>query len=389
VILSTLFRHRGCALGTFLACAILLSPDCARPAGSNGLNATTKILDRRTAVTQGDNSYEDITITEDVTWRGTVLIRGSLVIAPQTTLRIEPGTVVRFMKSAVKRQAPRLVVMGRLSCNGTPDRPVILTSNFKEAVRGDWGGLLFLSSEKRNIIENCRIEGAETAIEAHFSQFTAKGVTIARAVNGLMLRDSTATLSMAVISNCETGLEAHDSELDLRDWTLVDNRRGIAAYRSTLVLATVTVRGSDQQGVLAEECRIKFSSCELADNNVGVRLKGGEGQLLMSRFVRNRDAGLHLTGARIKVYRCLFADNVRDGMRVDDGRGVVWASAFSGNGGYNLANAGREDVTAVQNWWGSSDESTIVAKILDAARDAGLGKIVFGPWLSEKPTVLP
>ena len=237
----------------------------------------------------------------------------------------------------------------------------------------------------------CKIvpSGAETAIEAHFSQFTAKDVTIARTVTGMMLRDSTASLTMTIISNCETGLESHDSELDLRGGTLVDNRRGIAAYHSTLALATVTVRGSEQQGVLAEECRIKFSSCELADNSVGVQIKGGEGQLLMSRFVRNRDVGLHQTGSRIKAYRCLFADNVRDGMRVDDGRGVVWASAFSGNGGYNLANAGREDVTAVQNWWGSNDESTIVAKILDSARDAGLGKVVVGPWLPEKPTVLP
>lgn len=389
MIFSTLFRHRGGVLAILLACATLSSPELARPAGSSGPDAPRTIQVRRPAVSQVDSSYENITITEDVTWRGTVLVRGSLVVAPQTTLRIEPGTVVRFMKSPIERQAPRLVVMGRLSCSGTPEKPVFLTSNFQEAVRGDWGGVLFLSSEKRNLIENCRIEGAENAIEARFSQFTAKGVTIARSMKGMMLRDSTASLSNTVISNCETGLESHDSELDLREGTLADNHRGIAAQRSTVVLASVTVKGSPQQGVLAEDCRVKFSSCELADNSVGVQLRGGEGQLLMSRFVRNRELGLHLAGARIRTYRCLFADNVSDGMRVDDGMGVVWASAFVGNGGNNLVNAGRENVTAVQNWWGSNDESAIMAKILDASRDAGLGKVVIGPWLSEKPTALP
>jgi hypothetical protein len=109
----------------------------------------------------------------------------------------------------------------------------------------------------------------------------------------------------------------------------------------------------------------------------------------MSRFVGNRDAGLQLTGARVKVYRCLFADNRGDGMRVDDGRGMVWASAFSGNGGYNLANVGSETFSAVQNWWGENDEARIMAKLLDSAIDARLGAVMVAPWLTEKPAVLP
>lgn len=372
-----------------IACSMLLSLAFATPSISNAFDDSPPGPGRGPVVAQGDLTYENVTITEDVTWRGTVLVKGSLVVAAQATLRIEPGTVVRFMKTAAMHQAPRLVVMGRLQCNGTADKPALLAPNFTEPGRGDWGGVLFLSSEKRNQIEHCRIEGAETAVEARFSTLAAKGVTISRSVIGLLLRDSTATLSTASISGCETGLESHDSELDLRDGTLSGNRLGISAHRSTLVLAEVHVRGSDNQGVLAEECRLKFSSCELADNGVGAQLRGGEGQLLMSRFVRNHEAGLQLAAARIKVYRCLFADNRRDGMWVGDGRGTVWASAFSGNGGYNLANTGSEGFSAVQNWWGSNDEATITAKLLDAARDAKLGKVFVAPWLAEKPTVLP
>src|SRR6185369_13207902 len=126
-------------------------------------------------------------------------------------------------------------------------------------------------------------------------------------------------------------LEAHDTELELREGTLANNRSGIAAYHSALALTMVNVRGSKQQGVAANECRVKFNMCELTANGVGALLKGGEGQILMSRFERNNDVGLHLSGARIKVLRCQFADNPGDGMRMDDGRGIVWASAFSGN----------------------------------------------------------
>ena len=365
--------------GIIIVCALLL------PAAGTAFGAT----EHRAVVTRGDSSYENLTITEDMTWRGTVLVRGSLVVAPQATLRIEPGTVVRFMRSAIMQQTPRLVVMGRIQCVGTADKPVLLAPNLVESARGDWGGVLLLSSEKRNQLENCRIEGADTAMEAQFSTFSAKGLAIARSATGVLLRDSTATLSMATISACETGLETHDSELDLREATLTDNRRGIAAYRSTLVLASVKIKGSNQEGLLADECRSRFNSCEFADNAVGALLRGGEGQVLMTRFVRNRDAGLHLAKARIKVQRCLFEANLADGIRVEDGRGVVWASAFSGNGGYNLTNIGQEVVSAVQNWWGSNEEPKIMAKVLDASRDVHRGAVIVAPWLAEKPAVLP
>ncbi|MBI2353643.1 MAG: right-handed parallel beta-helix repeat-containing protein [Deltaproteobacteria bacterium] len=370
-----LLRHLSGAIGIVLAGAMLM------PAGGNALDAQPAPRDRGAVVTRGDISYENVTITEDVTWRGTVLVRGGVVIAPQATLRIEPGTVVRFMRSVITRQSPRLVVMGRLQCNGTADKPVLLAPNFAEAARGDWGGVLLLSSEKRNLLEHCRIEGAETAIEARFSTFSAKGVTIAGAGTGLLLRDSTATLATLGVSACGTGLESHDSEIELREGTLTENRQGIVAHRSALALARVDISGSDRQGILADECRIRFNSCELAGNGVGALLTGGEGQILLSRFVRNRDVGLQLAGARIKVQRCLFADNLGDGMRVEDGRGVVWASVFSGNGGYNLASTGRETISAVQNWWGSNDEAAIAAKLL--------GAVVFAPWLAERPAGVP
>lgn len=346
-------------------------------------------VERKTVIEQGDFSYENTTLVEDVTWRGTVLVRGYLVIAAQATLRIEPGTVVRFMKSPVLRHPPRLVVMGRIQCTGTEEKPVLFAPNFAEAARNDWGGVLLLSSEKRNEFGNVRFEGAETAIEAHFSTLAAKGVTISRTGAGLLLRDSVVALTASDISDCETGLELHDSELDLREVTLVDNRRGIAAHRSSLALTMLNIKGSDQHGIVADDCRVRLNSCVLVLNGVGALFKGGEGQIQLSRFEKNSNIGLHLSGARIKVQRCIFADNPGDGVRMDDGRGIVWASAFSGNTGYNLVNNGQEDVAAMQNWWGSSDETAIFVKLHDSSKDTRVGSVVVSPWLGEKPLALP
>lgn len=380
MILSFLRRSREILLFVVIAGMFaLLSPTPSRGGDAQGAGSTV-------VSSQGNFSYENATLTEDVTWSGTVVIRGYMLVASQATVRIAPGTTVRFMRSPILNQTPRLVVMGRLQCDGTAEQPVLF-GPAAEAHRGDWRGILLLSSEKRNQCDNCRIEGAEVALEARYSTFTSKGLAVSRSVTGIFLQESTASLSSFSAKECATGIEAHDSELDLRDGTLTDNGRGIVAHRTGLVMSALEVSGSGQEGVLAEECGIKFSSCGFSGNGVGAWLTGGVGQIFMSRFVGNRDAGLHLTRARIKIQRSLFADNLGDGLHTDDGRGVVLLSAFVNNSGYNLAHGGSDEFSAVQNWWGSTSEAAIMVKL--HAGGGRPGAINVTPWLAEKPAGTP
>lgn len=381
----------GCCL--LVATALLLSLPgglAASPAAVPAMRGEEeRPRDLRPLLAQGDSSYENATLTEDVTWRGTVLIRGYLVVAPQATVRIEPGTVVRFMKSPILRHAARLVVMGRLQCNGTPEKPVLFAPNIAEAAGGDWGGILLLSSEKRNQFDNIRIEGAETGIESRFSTLIVKGARFSRNSTGLLLHDSTATLSGMAVNGSETALVSQDSEVELKESVLENNGRGLVARHSTLVLIAVTVKDHARHGITTDECRIRFNACDVSGNGGGARITGGEGQIFRTRFTANRDTALQLAGTRLKIHQSLFAETSGDGVRMDDGRSVIWGSAFLGNSGYNLTNAGREEISAVQNWWGSSRETEISAKLHDAAADAGVGRIRISPWLSEKPVALP
>lgn len=344
----------------------------------------------RPVVPQIPLTYENATITEDVSWRGSVVVKGALVVAPQTTLRIEPGTEIRFMSSGGSLQLPRLVVMGRIEGIGSPDRPILFTSGSAVPLKkAAWGGILLLSSEKRNQLEHCRIEGAETALEGRFSNVSLKSVAVSASISGIVLRDSTAGVSQSNVSGCDTGIEALDSELELRDTALVRNRRGAALFRSSVTMSSVTVTGNSQLGILAEEGRIKLTSCEVSGNGVGAHIKGGEGQLFMCRFMRNSVTGLHLAAARLKVNRCRISENLRDGLKLEDGRATVWGNAFGGNGGYNLVNAGSESISAPLNWWGAGDEASVKGKLSDIIRDGRSGVVNVYPWLLEKPALLP
>jgi hypothetical protein len=159
--------------------------------------------------------------------------------------------------------------------------------------------------------------------------------------------------------------------------------------RSSVVMASVSVKGNVQQGIVSNDCRLKINSCEISENTIGVDIKGGEGQLFMSRFIRNHETALHLVAARLKINRCRIADNTRNGLYLEDGRAVVWGNEISGNGEHNLVYTGRETVSAVRNWWGTAEESELMAKIKIGTEVKSPRAVNVFPWLSEKPALLP
>jgi hypothetical protein len=341
-------------------------------------------------VPQSPVTYENATITEDVSWRGSVVVRGAVVVAPQATLRIEPGTEIRFMAATGSSQRPSLVVMGRIQAVGSPGEPILFASAAASMQKkGAWGGILLLSSEKRNQLEHCRIEGAEAAIEGRFSSVSLISVAISSSTTGVVLRDSTVGMSKSSVSGCDTGIEVHDSELELRDTVIDRNRRGAILFRSSVTMSVVSVTDNSLLGILAEEGRTRLTSCEVSGNGVGAYFKGGEGQLFMSRFNRNSVTGLHLAAARLKINRCRIIENLRDGLQVEDDRATIWGNAFGGNGGYDLFNAGPDNISAPLNWWDSGDEAAVKGRLSAVTRNGRSGIVNVFPWLLEKPLLLP
>jgi hypothetical protein len=333
--------------------------------------------------------YDGAVLTEDVTWRGDIIVKGSVVVAPQATLRLEPGTVVRFSGSSSLNGSARLVVLGRIQAMGTAARPILMTSAKPTAARGDWGGLYFVSSEKRNVLEHCRIEYADSGIDAHFSSISLKNITVAKSQTALRAHDAVVQMTGGTVSDSDTGIEAYDSEFDVRDTFITTCRRGFVLIRTAAGIASSKITANEQNGLLAEDSRVKISSGEISQNGVGARFKGGEGQIQATRFNRNRDTALHLSGTRVKVQRCQFVENSRDAIRLEDSRPLISGNAFSANKGFNLYNAGRENVNALLNWWGTSEQLAISQKIHDAVRDPNSGTVQFFPWLNEKPALMP
>ena len=319
--------------------------------------------------------YQDQVLSEDTVWRGEVLIEGAVTIAPQATLSIEPGTVVRFRRRS--SQLPLLLVQGRMVAAGTKETPILFTSTFAVPAAADWQGVMLLGSEKKNILENCRIEGAQTGIEAFFSSVTLKNVRVERAATGMRFQDTLVAMEAGGAFDCDLGLSLSDSEATLRSVSIEGNRRGVLAIRSSLYLLEGNISGN--KGALSGDgCRLKIQGATVLGNGSGLTLSGCEGAVTGAMLVGNKEYGLLLTASRLRVSANQISDNGGDGLIVYDGAAVAWDNAIFGNAGYDLYNAGAEAFKAPGNWWGPT-----APRIFD---NGGRGKVLFTPLRASRPS---
>jgi hypothetical protein len=321
-------------------------------------------------------------LTEDVAWQGEVLVSGVVTVAPQATLTIGAGSVVRFAGSG-----GLLLVEGRIVASGTREKPVLFTSRFAEPAGGDWQGLVLLGSEKKNLLENCLIKGAETGLDASFARVTLKNVSFARCVTGARLQDTLVVASGGGANGCNAGLILVDSEAELHDAVFSGNRSGVVAQRSSLYLDGGEMTGNAAVGVKAADSRIRIVGGRFAANGTGLALTACQGSVSGCSMAGNGDCGLVLAGSRVKVYGNEIVNNGKAGLRVEDGQGAAWGNSFVANGGCDLYNAGVEDFRAMDNWWGGTPTAEVGKRIHDRQADNGRGRVFYLPVMTGRPEI--
>lgn len=329
-----------------------------------------------------DFTYAGETITEDVAWHGEVLVAGTLTVAPQATLTLEPGTVARFRPSGGGDAG--LLVQGRLVAAGTRENPVKFTSDSDGVGTGGWQGIVILADEKRNVLEHCLVEGAETGLDAFYSTVVLKDVTFVGCRTGIRLQDSLASLSGGGALGCDAGFSASDSEIDIRDAAFSGNRRGGVLLRGSLLVKDAVFEGNRLDGLAAEDSRIKLRGSRFAENGRGIALTACEGSVTGCRISKNRDCGIALDNSRVRVNGNEIAGNARVGILVEEGTGVAWGNRIWGNTLYDLYNAGSEDFRAMANWWGDG-AAALNTRIYDGRSDGKGGRVFYLPVLKARP----
>lgn len=103
-------------------------------------------------------------ISVDTDWFGEILVTDTVVVLPNVTLHIHPGTKVRFVHYRGYREPERklsLIINGRIIANGTDADPIYFTSDAPEPQNGDWSMIRLISNTAQSEFNWCVFEFAQ------------------------------------------------------------------------------------------------------------------------------------------------------------------------------------------------------------------------------------
>ena len=284
-------------------------------------------------------------LTVDSEWRGAVYVDGGITVAPSATLTISPGTVVRFAKRA------GINVLGRIVIKGTAEYPVRLTSIYRESQDSDWSGIFLSGTDKRNVFEHVRIEGAETAVFARFSSFAAAFIDISNSAVGLKLQSSTATIANSLITVPVTALSAAKSELYMEKCSITGGQSGVIVNASAVEARELSIKFCRLTAFSASASQLKLENISLSACQSALRLNRCDGSVSDSSFSNNLESGVVLTESNLRFTGNTLTNN-RVGIQLDDNLASLWANTISGNSSYNLIYLGEESLFVGGNSFG-------------------------------------
>lgn len=100
-----------------------------------------------TTGTPSDNFISGHALTQDEIWSGDIILKGDIVIPEGITLTIQPGTVIKAVKSNLdweqgyEDETVDIYLKGKIIANGTAANPIVLTVDSDTPEAGDWGGI--------------------------------------------------------------------------------------------------------------------------------------------------------------------------------------------------------------------------------------------------------
>jgi len=336
-----------------------------------------------------DKSYGTSILTEDVTWSGRILVKGALTIAAQATLNIRPGTEIQFVPDPNGLAEGTLLVKGRIAAQGAVDKPILFKAATAGVVPDSWRGIIVLGSEKNNLFEYCRLEGARVGLDVLFSTVSLRNTVFYSCTTAARLQNSLFQAWGGTVSGADVGYALIDSEADVRDVSFANNVLGVYASHGALNLKGGSFSGNSGRALDAVDSKLTITDAVFTKNGTGLALTGSEGSLEASRIVENREYGVQLIRSRVKIFGNLIFMNTGVGIQSDTGGSAAWDNNISLNGLYDFYNAGSDDFRAIGNWWGGGAANGRKKRIFDKTDDPDRGAVLTSPELLVRPAPNP
>ena len=306
----------------------------------------------------------------DMTWTKSAspyVIDCTVQIPTGVTLTIEPGVTVAYAG------AYSIEVHGALIANGTASDPITFTST-SPGTNSDATAIVFTDATNLDL----------SAISQAVFEWGLAGIGIATTVGNIAVGHCRFSYNLGtVISGPLGNLTVDSSVFDSNGQIMITAG---AVYGATVTNSTFT----HNRGAFAVVAG-QVSNCTFTGNDGAV--KGGT--VTNSRFADN--GSCNADSAQISY--STFTSTTGTGTAVC-GTSTVTYSEISGyavgvegaptdfhnnnihDNGYNFRVTGSADISAANNWWGTTDTGAISTKIWDYYDDINLGRALYTPILT-------
>lgn len=313
-------------------------------------------------------------MTQNEIWRGDILITGDIEIPKGVTLTIEPGTTIRFTAQsddqrggatqdlaepervyfpddppAIPANMIALIVFGSLNAQGTIDQPIAFSSNSDTPFVNDWqsiaveaGGMAILDHV---IIEHnyWGLQLNTNTSKATVTNSTFRHIATCGVCTGPHPLAGPIVISNNLFTNCgHEGVDTYqDQNITIKYNLFIGNVVGVIANGSTVTIEANTFR-NNHRGINA--------------------VNSGNPTIVGNDITQNTFAGIWIwEGSSASLTGNNIYDNA---MNIGLGRS-------------------NQNVNAENNWWGTTDRSTIETLIQDGKDEPGLGIVNFEPYAME------
>lgn len=370
-------------------------------------------------------------ISSDTTWTlagSPYIVTGDVLVDAAVVLTVESGVVVKF------DGGKSLIVDGTLIADGDEAHPVIFTSKAATPSPGDWGTINFRGSSAESALKWATVNYASDGVTVtsgsptleHCSVGSNQRYGVYVSAGAPTLKNSTVFdngkdgiwnyVGTVTITNCTissnkgNGIYKDSESITVKDSLIAYNFQsgiyGGAGGKFTVSNCTVSYNGYD--GVTIGYSELTITDSEITYNNRdGVRMESGtlsgSAKITGNNISQNSGNGIYKSSGSMQLtYNNITFNNVgiaatpfklvfSDSFQEKSGDTIIDHNNIIDNTLYAIENIGPGtnifgaalNLTAINNWWGTTDTSLIDQLIKDVKDDFSLGKVEYIPFLTE------
>lgn len=203
-------------------------------------------------------------IPVDTVWGGIVEVRQNVTVSSGASLRVRPGTTVRF------GEGKGMEVLGTIKSEGSIDKRITYTALSDKGKPGYWGEVS-LQQAGESIIANADFSYATWGVHSHFTPLTVHGCSFTENYGGVRFRSGPLEISGSVFMGNKIGIRSYRGVGRIRRNDITENEIGIFVREKGAGLAIEynNIHANERYG-------LRLGDFNRQDVNAGNNWWGGE-----------------------------------------------------------------------------------------------------------------